>query len=100
MTVFAVEYLYAENSVELRNEHRAAHRGYLSDFLDTTATVSVLASGPCPVADRALLIFQADSEERLREVLENDPFNTVGALQQVKVTEWNPVTGLLSQFAS
>lgn len=100
MTVFAVEYVYAENSVELRNEHRPAHRAYLADFLDTTAPISVLASGPCPVTDGALLIFRAGSEQELRQVLANDPFNKVGALARTEVTEWNPVTGLLKEFAS
>lgn len=100
MTVFAVEYVYADDSVELRNEHRPAHRTYLADFLDTSAPVSVLASGPCPATDGALLIFQAGSEQELRRVLEDDPFNKVDALKRVEITEWNPVTGLLSQFAS
>ena len=100
MTVFAVEYVYAENSDELRNEHRPAHRAYLSDFLQEGAAVQVLASGPCPITDGALLIFSAESEQALRDMLENDPFQKVGALERSVITEWNPVTGLLSDYAS
>lgn len=100
MTVFAVEYVYAQNSTELRNEHRAAHRAYISDFLPAGGKVQALASGPYPATDGALLLFAAESEQALREVLDNDPFNKVGALQKSTVTEWNPVTGLLSEFSS
>ncbi|MCW4465243.1 YciI family protein [Glutamicibacter sp. MNS18] len=100
MTVFAVEYVYAENSDELRNEHRPAHRAYLGGFLQDGGSVQVLASGPCPITDGALLIFSAETEQALREVLDGDPFNKVGALDKTVVTEWNPVTGLLSAFAS
>ena len=55
MTVFAVEYAYAENSTELRDEHRPAHREYLQ---------------------------------------------LVGAVGSATITEWNPVMGLLKEFAS
>lgn len=99
MTVFAVEYVYAQDSVELRNEHRPAHREYLGGFL-SEGPVRVLASGPTPVADGALLIIAAQSQTELEEVLANDPFNKAGALAETKITEWNPVTGLLKEFAA
>lgn len=99
MTVFAVEYAYAENSTELRNEHRPAHREYLGGFLGEGA-VRLLASGPTPVNDGALLIFAAESPEALKEVLLNDPFKKVGGVGKATVTEWNPVMGMLNEFAS
>ncbi|MGO2052612.1 hypothetical protein CQ010_00780 [Arthrobacter sp. MYb211] len=99
MTVFAVEYTYAQDSTELRNEHRPAHRAYLGEFLGE-GSVRLLASGPTPAADGALLIFVAEDKSALNEVLANDPFSKVGALEQTDITEWNPVMGLLSQFAS
>ncbi|WP_404289947.1 YciI family protein [Glutamicibacter arilaitensis] len=99
MTVFAVEYTYAQDSTDLRNEHRPAHRDYLCEFLGDGA-VRLLASGPTPVVDGALLIFAAEDKSALNEVLANDPFSKVGALEQTDITEWNPVIGLLTQFAS
>lgn len=99
MTVFAVEYVYAENSTELRNEHRPAHRAYLGSFLGD-GPVRVLASGPTPANDGALLIFAAESEAALKELLAGDPFSVANALSNTIITEWNPVTGLLSDFAS
>jgi len=99
MTVFAVEYVYAQDSVDLRNEHRPAHREYLGGFLNE-GPVRVLASGPTPAADGALLIIAAQSQSALEEVLANDPFNKSGALAGTKITEWNPVTGLLKEFSS
>lgn len=99
MTVFAVEYVYAENSAQLRNEHRPAHREFLGGFVGQ-GPVQLLASGPTPVNDGALLILAAESETVLVEVLDQDPFSTTGALAQRIITEWNPVTGLLKDFAS
>ena len=61
MTVFAVEYEYAQDSTELRNEHRPAHRAFLTEYLEET-NVRLLASGPTPVLDGALLIFAAANE--------------------------------------
>ncbi len=100
MTVFAVEYVYAENSTELRNEHRPKHREYLGSFLAEDASVRLLASGPTPANDGALLIMAAQSEEELVKVLDNDPFKLSGAVAKSILTEWNPVTGLLNEYAS
>ncbi|KUM30184.1 YciI family protein [Glutamicibacter mishrai] len=99
MTVFAVEYVYADDSVELRNEHRPAHREYLVSFVNE-GPVRVLASGPTPATDGALLIFAAESEAALNEVLANDPFNKVGAIAEANISEWNPVIGLLKEFSA
>ncbi|MGP4993782.1 YciI family protein [Glutamicibacter ardleyensis] len=99
MTVFAVEYEYAQDSTELRNEHRPAHRAFLTEYLEEV-NVRLLASGPTPVLDGALLIFAAANEAALKEVLALDPFNKVGGLAKTTITEWNPVIGLLSEFAS
>lgn len=99
MTVFAVEYEYAQDSTELRNEHRPAHRAFLSEYL-SEGEVRLLASGPTPVLDGALLIFVAVSESALKEVLAADPFSKVGGLGKTTITEWNPVIGMLSAFAS
>ncbi|WP_334121682.1 MULTISPECIES: YciI family protein [Glutamicibacter] len=99
MTVFAVEYVYADDSVELRNEHRPAHREYLIGFVNE-GPVRVLASGPTPATDGALLILAAESEAALNEVLANDPFKKAGAIAQTTISEWNPVIGLLQEFAA
>ena len=99
MTVFAVEYAYAENSTDLRDEHRPAHREYLGGFLGE-GSVRLLASGPTPGSDGALLIFAAESQAALEDVLSNDPFQLVGGVGSATITEWNPVMGLLKEFAS
>ncbi len=99
MTVFAVEYVYAQNSTELRNENRPAHREFLGGYIGEGA-VQLLASGPTPVNDGALLILAAESEDALVQVLNQDPFNISGALARTIITEWNPVTGLLKEFSS
>ena len=99
MTVFAVEYIYAENSSELRNEYRPAHREFLGQHLAEDSAVRILASGPTPSNDRALLIMQAETQEALEAMLAQDPFAVHGAVAETVVNTWNPVTGLLSDFA-
>ncbi|WP_279402862.1 hypothetical protein [Arthrobacter sp. JCM 19049] len=43
---------------------------------------------------------RAESEEALRKVLDEDPFNKTGALDKTVITQWNPVTGLLKEYSS
>jgi len=99
MTVFAVEYVYAQDSTELRNEHRPVHREYLGGFVAEGGNVRLLAAGPTPANDGALLLMQAASEADLVKVLDNDPFKIHGAVAESHIQEWNPVTGLLKEFS-
>jgi uncharacterized protein YciI len=41
----------------------------------------------------ALLIWRADSLEQLAELLDLDPFDIGGYLEERVITEWNPVFG-------
>lgn len=96
MSVFAVEYVYAAGTDEDRDEARPAHRAWLGSFLDTGRLV---ASGPYVDGSGALLLFTADSEAELLEDLKQDPFNAGGFVAGLRITEWSPVTGTLSQYA-
>lgn len=96
MSVFAVEYVYGPESVELRDRHRPAHRKWLNGLVDEGC---VLASGPFADGAGALLIFRAEDETALHELLGQDPFAREGAIAAVKTTEWQPVLGLLAQHA-
>lgn len=96
MSVFAVEYVYAAESDAGRDEVRPAHRAWLGGFLDDGRLV---ASGPYVDGSGALLLFTAESEAALLEDLKRDPFNVQGFVAGLRVTEWSPVTGALSQFA-
>lgn len=96
MSIFAVEYVYAADSAAGRDEHRPAHRAWLKGFADTGQLV---ASGPYTDGSGALLLFSAESEAALLDLLKQDPFNEQNFIAGLRVTEWSPVTGALSQYA-
>jgi len=97
MTVFAVEYVYAADSTEARNEARPAHRDWTGGLAEDGV---ILASGPYGDGAGALLIFKADNEASLNSVLKQDPFAAAGVIAGIRVTEWSPVTGMLAGLAA
>ncbi|ACL39405.1 YciI family protein [Pseudarthrobacter sp. SL88] len=97
MTVFAVEYVYAADSTEARNEARPAHREWTGGLAEDGV---ILASGPYGDGAGALLIFKADNEASLNSVLKQDPFAAAGVIAGIRVTEWSPVTGMLAGLAA
>ena len=97
MTVFAVEYVYAANSTETRNEVRPAHREWTGSLAQDGV---IVASGPYGDGAGALLIFKAADEAALNEVLRQDPFAAAGVISGIRTTEWAPVTGLLAEHAA
>ncbi|MPY11816.1 YciI family protein [Arthrobacter bussei] len=90
MSIFAVEYVYNPDHEELRAEHRPAHRQWLEELVGQGR---VLASGPFTDGSGALLVFSAETEADLNQLVSEDPFALVGAISAVQTTEWNPVIG-------
>ena len=93
MTVFAVEYVYAADSTEARNEARPAHREWLAGRAEDGA---VLASGPYGDGAGALLIFKTADEAALNSILKQDPFAAAGVIAGTRITEWSPIIGVLA----
>lgn len=96
MSVFAVEYVYGPEGAEARDQHRPKHRAWLASLAEDGRC---LASGPFEDGTGALLIFKADDESALNQLLTEDPFNTAGGITGLKTTAWNPVIGELSHHA-
>ncbi|HYO86993.1 MAG TPA: YciI family protein [Dermatophilaceae bacterium] len=95
MAFFAVEYSYVEDTAAL-DATRTEHRSYLSRLAIDGA---VIASGPylgVGAPGRALLIFRAPDRQALDGLVADDPFQTAGLVTQTRVTEWNPVIGVLA----
>lgn len=92
MTTFAVLYTYGTDTDALRDEHRPRHVEFLRGHFEAGR---LQLSGPLldGDADGALLIWEADSTEELRTLLDGDPFSQVGALAQRDVRRWNVVFG-------
>jgi uncharacterized protein YciI len=97
MTVFAVEYVYAANSTEPRNEARPAHREWLGGLAEDNV---LLASGPYGDGAGALLIFKATDEAALNSILKQDPFAAAGVIAGTRITEWSPIIGVLAGLAA
>ncbi|MBA4101867.1 MAG: hypothetical protein C0488_06495 [Arthrobacter sp.] len=93
MTVFAVEYVYAADSTEARNEARPAHREWLAGLAEDGA---VLASGPYGDGAGALLIFKTADQAALNSILKQDPFAAAGVIAGTRITEWSPIIGVLA----
>ncbi|HLS78783.1 MAG TPA: YciI family protein [Nocardia sp.] len=90
MPIFAVQYRYSEATVAARDTHRPRHRGWLSELVEAG---TVLSTGPYTDGSGALLLFRAEDETSLRELLARDPFAQEKLIDAVRVDEWKPVLG-------
>jgi uncharacterized protein YciI len=90
MSIFAVEYVYSPDHNDLRDEHRPAHRAWLQGLVEQGR---VLTSGPFTDGTGALLVFSAETEADLNQLVSQDPFAVVGAIAAVKTIGWNPAIG-------
>lgn len=97
MSIFAVEYVYGPEDEAARVEHRPAHRQWLAGQAEAEV---VLASGPYVDGTGALLIFRAEDEASLSELLAQDPMCSGGGVAGLKISAWNPVTGQLSAYVA
>lgn len=95
MAIYAVEYFYSGDD-DARTRYRAEHRAYLTSLGEQDV---VLASGPFAAHETAgaLVIVRADSEEHVRQVVEDDPFRVNGVIESYRVTEWEPIIGRWAQ---
>ncbi|MEY4263213.1 MAG: hypothetical protein RLY88_921 [Actinomycetota bacterium] len=89
MPTYAVTYHYADKP-EVIAEIRPIHREWLSQLLEEGV---LLASGPKVSVPGALLIFKVDHLEELAQLLDRDPFDIAGVIQERVIEEWNPVFG-------
>jgi uncharacterized protein YciI len=97
MTVFAVEYVYDAESGQVRDAHRPAHREWLTALAGEGV---LLTSGPYSDGAGALLIFKAADDAALSDLLQQDPFAAAQVISAIRITEWNPIIGLLSEHAA
>lgn len=86
MALFAVWVTFANH--EERLKIRPTHRQYLVKLVHEGKLV---ASGPFADDSGALLCYQAESEDEVRQLMADDPYNSVGAFGEVTIKEWNRV---------
>ena len=87
MAIYAVLITYDDR--EVRDRVRPAHRAFLQEQLDRGALVS---GGPFVDDSGALLVYEAESEAALQEIVDRDPYTqTEGCLGSIAIREWNRV---------
>lgn len=69
-------------------EVRPRHRQYLGQLKEQG---KLFASGPFTDDSGALIIYEADSEDEARGLLEADPFRQAGVFQEIQLKEWRQV---------
>jgi uncharacterized protein YciI len=89
MAIFAVTYKYIDDP-ELINQIRPSHRVWLKELLDRGI---LLVSGPMVNRAASLLVFRSDSVEELSSLLDNDPLEVAGVIEERIIEEWNTVFG-------
>ena len=87
MPTFAVTYTYSDDA-ETRESIRPQHRAYL-DGLPELRAASAYADDP----PGGLLIFAAESAERIGEIVAGDPYSIAGVITDMGVRQWTPVLG-------
>ena len=69
-------------------EIRPAHRQYLTRLKEQG---KLWASGPFIDDSGALIIYESESEDEVRRIIEDDPFRRAGVFVSFELKAWNQV---------
>lgn len=83
---FATVFRY-ENKEKIADV-RPQHREYLGKLRQDG---KIWASGPFTDDSGALIIYEAESEEETKQLIENDPFHEAGIFASYAIKPWNQV---------
>ncbi|GLY67349.1 YciI family protein [Amycolatopsis taiwanensis] len=87
MAWFVVEIRYVPDKFQAV---RPAHR----EFLARLAEAGTLAlAGPVGQDEGGIMIVQAEHEEALRKIVDNDPYHVEGVIAERTIREFKPVLG-------
>lgn len=103
MPHFVVTYVHRDPTGWAR--HLDAHLRWLVERVESG---ELRASGPTTGVETrgegwertALLVFAAADEEALRAVVDTDPYMVEGQVQEMTVTRWDPIFGVLAAESS
>jgi uncharacterized protein YciI len=87
LALFAVAITFVEDE-ERRLKVRPTHREYLQTLLDAG---KLHESGPYTDDSGALLIYDAENEAEVKEIVANDPYTAGGVIGDTTIKEWNVV---------
>ena len=71
-----------------RLQVRPKHREYLASLLEQGKLV---LSGPFADDSGALIIYEADKEEEVREFIAADPYTAADAIAELELREWKQI---------
>ncbi len=77
-------------SAEARMAHRSAHRVYLHEMV---AQGKLLMAGPFADESGGLIIFEAEDEAEVAEIMASDRFTTKGVFATTEIRPWTLVAG-------
>ena len=77
-------------SHESRMAHRAEHRVHLNALVDQE---KLLMAGPFEDESGGLIIFEAESEDEVRDLMNKDPFTIEGVFATTEIRPWTLVAG-------
>jgi uncharacterized protein YciI len=69
-------------------EVRPKHRQYLGGLHEQG---KIFASGPFADDSGALIIYEGESEDEVRDIIRNDPFYIAGVFKHIDLREWRRV---------
>ena len=79
--------VYCDDKDRVRS-FRPAHREYLGKL---RSEGKIAMSGPFADDSGALIVYETESLEAARALLQEDPFNKAGVFQSYELKEWNQV---------
>ena len=95
MKYFACTYTYVSEP-SLVDATRPHHREFIASLLEAG---HIVGSGPYADGGQALIIIQlpdAAGLEEAKALMKQDPYVAAGALADVAIREWNPVSNIFS----
>ncbi len=88
MPTFAVTYAYSDSSSANRDTVRPAHVEFLRTQFETGRLLKSGPFGP-EEAPGALLIIAGDSKADVESLMDQDPFQQAGLVEERTVRQWN-----------
>ncbi|MEM8717784.1 MAG: YciI family protein [Cyanobacteria bacterium P01_G01_bin.39] len=76
---------YCENALEKRQPHREAHLAGLASQKESGVLITL---GPTKDNTQVFGIYEADSEDKIRQLVEADPYWQNGIWTEYQIKEW------------
>ncbi|MFC8180186.1 YciI family protein [Rhodococcus sp. NPDC057297] len=93
MPMFVVEYTYTPETSGGRDDHRTDHRAWIHEMVRRK---TIRSSGPLADHSGAMFIVECPDRDAVARLFAHDPFNRAGLVADVRISQWAPTVGELS----